>query len=213
MLRASVGRKIVMGATGLFLCLFLIVHLLGNLLLFKPDGGQAFNQYGEFMSHNEIIRILEIGLLLGFLFHILDGAVLSRERRGKRPIPYAVSSGSANSSWTSRNMGFTGSIVFIFLLVHLNSFFIKSRFGLTDASLYELVRREFASPLYTLFYVLAMGILALHLHHGFKSMFQSLGLHHPKYTPLLEKASFYFALLIPAAFASIPIYFYLQGRL
>lgn len=210
-LTSSIGKKLIMGATGLFLCLFLVVHLSGNLLLFKNDGGAAFNQYSEFMSTNGLIRVMEIVLFLGFAFHILDGLILTLKNRSARPTRYIANSPSANSSWTSRNMGITGSIVFVFLAVHLNTFFVQQRILETQESMYQAVVNSFRmgwNGWYWAFYVVAMVLLGFHLHHGFQSGFQSLGLAHKKYTPLIEKVGLLFSIIIPAGFAVIPIYFF-----
>jgi len=212
-LTSSIGKKFIMGATGLFLCLFLVVHLSGNLLLFKNDGGGAFNQYSEFMSTNGLIRVMEVILFLGFLFHIIDGLILTWKNRSARPTRYVVHAPSANSSWTSRNMGITGSIVFVFLVVHLNTFFVQQRILETQASMHQAVVNSFRTGWhgwYWAFYVVAMVLLGFHLHHGFQSAFQSLGLSHKKYTPFIEKIGLLFSIIVPAGFAVIPIYFFFR---
>ena len=107
----SVGRKMVMALTGLFLCLFLLEHLYGNLLLYKLDGGEAFNEFSHFMAGNMIIRTIEIGLFAGILIHAIDGLFLTFSNKKARPVGYAVNHQSKNSSWFSRNMGLTGSII------------------------------------------------------------------------------------------------------
>ncbi len=200
-----------MGATGLFLCLFLVAHLVGNLLLLKNDGGEAFNQYAEFMSTSPLIRVAEIILFLGFLFHILDALVLTRKNQGARASRYVMDAGSANSQWTSRNMGITGSIVLIFLVVHLNTFFVKHRIIGTPETMYDTAIDAFQfgwSGLYWAFYVVAMVLLGLHLNHGFQSGFFSLGLNHRKYNSFIKRFGLFFSILIPAGFAVIPIYFF-----
>lgn len=202
-----------MGLTGLFLCLFLIVHLSGNLLLFKQDGGAAFNEYSAFMSTSWLIRVMEFVLLFGFLFHIVEGIVLTIENRRARPHRYALNDASSNSDWTSRTMFVTGSIVFIFLIVHLNTFFVRHRFLHVEETMYDSVVYAFQrgwNGWYWAFYVVAMVLLAFHLNHGFQSAFQSLGLNHKKYTPLIKKLGLLFAIIVPAGFASMPIYFYFQ---
>lgn len=209
-LTSSVGKKLIMGATGLFLCLFLVVHLAGNLLLFIPDGGETFNAYADFMSHSKLVRLMEIVLFLGFLFHIVDGIQLTRENKRTRPIPYAVHRNSG-ASWPSRNMGLTGVIVLVFLLVHLNTFFVKHRLLKEEMTMYDSVLQAFSHPLYSLFYVFAMVLLGLHLNHGFQSAFQSLGLKPRRYTPLIQKSGIAFSVLIPFGFATIPIYFLIRS--
>jgi succinate dehydrogenase / fumarate reductase cytochrome b subunit len=212
-LTSSIGKKLIMGATGLFLCIFLVVHLSGNLLLFKNDDGAAFNQYSEFMSTNGLIRVMEIILFLGFAFHILDGLVLTLRNRSARPTRYIANSPSANSNWMSRNMGITGSIVFVFLAVHLNTFFVQQRLLETQESMYRAVVAAFQTGWngwYWAFYLVAMILLGFHLNHGFQSAFQSLGLSHQRYTPLIEALGLLFSIIIPTGFAIIPIYFFFR---
>lgn len=206
----SICKKIIMGVTGLFLCSFLVAHLSGNLLLFKKDGGEAFDAYAEFMSHNELIRVMEIVLFLGLLFHIVDGIRVSIENRKKRSVRYAVDGSNENTRLASRFMAVSGVIILVFLVVHLKTFFVESRFIQTDASMYDLVVSAFQNPIYSLFYVVAMILLGVHLNHGFQSAFQSLGINHPVYTPILKRLGAVFSVVVPLGFALFPIYFYLE---
>jgi succinate dehydrogenase / fumarate reductase cytochrome b subunit len=204
---SSIGRKLLMGFTGLFLCSFLVVHFTGNLLLFKSDGGIAFDAYSEFMSTNFIIRTIEIGLFLALLLHTALGVQLWVNNRKVRTEAYAVKAGAATSTLASRIAFVTGSVVFIFLVVHLRTFFVPARFGPADLSMYQLVRDSFASPVYSLFYVIAQILLAYHLLHGFQSAFQTFGLRGNRYLPLIEAIGFVFWFLIPLGFAAMPLYF------
>jgi succinate dehydrogenase / fumarate reductase cytochrome b subunit len=205
---SSIARKLIMAATGLFLCSFLVVHLAGNLLLFKDDGGVAFTAYAHFMSSNLFIRVLEIGLVGGFLLHIVDAAVLTKANRDARPVRYAAEHPKGGGSWISRHMGITGSVLFFFLVVHLRTFFIEHRILGADASLYELIRAAFANPLYVCLYVSAMVLLAFHLYHGFHSAFRTLGVTRRRSTTLITAFGVLFSIGVPAGFASIPLYFY-----
>ncbi len=207
---SMIGRKVIMGVTGLFLCSFLVVHLSGNVLLLTDSTGEAFNEYSHFMETNGIIRIMEFVLLFGFLFHIIDGALLTKQNRAARPTAYAAPPSPESSSWFSRNMGLTGSIILIFLIVHLKSFLVEHRFLGTDMSMYDSVATAFSEPVYTGFYVLAMILLGFHLNHGFQSAFQTLGLNDKGYAPVLQNAGLAFSILVPAGFASIPIYFFVR---
>jgi succinate dehydrogenase / fumarate reductase cytochrome b subunit len=205
---SSVGKKFIVGFTGLFLCSFLVVHLMGNLLLFRPDEGMAFDKYADFMASNPIIRTLEIILFVGFFIHIFIATLLWFRNRLARPQTYAVNRPEGYSSFSSRMAFVTGSCVFIFLMVHLNSFWITSRFHAEEyPSMYELVHSKFSSATYCGFYVLAMILLGYHLKHGFQSAFQTFGLREKKYTPLIEAVGAIFWLLIPIGFASMPIFF------
>ena len=207
--KTAVVKKYIMGISGLFLVVFLITHLSGNLLLFLDDNGESFNAYAHFMSTNKIIRIAEIILALGFLVHILLAIVLYLKIRLARPISYKVNNSSQNTSFVSRNMGVTGSVVLLFLVVHLKNFFIESRiYGEKD--LYNLVKTAFQDPVYVGIYLVSMIILAFHLAHGFKSAFQSWGLYSKIYTPIIKKVGYLFAVVVPSGFAAMPLYFYLQ---
>jgi succinate dehydrogenase / fumarate reductase cytochrome b subunit len=205
---SSVAKKIWMGLVGLFLCLFLVVHLAGNLLLLAHDHGISFNLYSAFMESNFFIRLIEIILFLGFSVHIVDGVVLTLENKQARPEKYAVNNPSANSTWFSRNMGFTGLVVFIFLLVHLKNFMFDERFFHEYPSMYDSVKATFENGWFVLFYVFCIAWLGFHLAHGFQSGFQSLGINHPRYTPWIKAFGFFFAIAISFGFVLIPLYFY-----
>ena len=212
---SSIGRKIIMSLTGLFLCSFLVVHLIGNLQLFKHDDGLAFNVYSHFMGTNPIIRTIEWGLVLGFGFHIYEAIALSLRNRTARGQGYVVNRSNENSEWTSRNMGILGTIILIFLIVHLYNFFWRARFGELDPDinnnddLYTLVVSSFHQWWYVLLYVAAQVALGYHLWHGFRSGFQTLGLNHRKYTPVIKAVGYAFAVIVSAGFASMPLYFFL----
>ncbi|MFD1469449.1 succinate dehydrogenase cytochrome b subunit [Hymenobacter caeli] len=220
---SSIGRKIVMSLTGLFLCTFLVVHLVGNLQLFKHDDGAAFNTYSHFMGTNPVIRTIEWGLVLGFGFHIYEALMLTRRNQTARPQRYVANHSEQNSEWTSRNMGILGSIILVFLIVHLYNFFWRARFGTLDPDinqnddLYTLVVSSFKQWWYVLLYVAAQASLGYHLWHGFGSGFQTLGLNHRKYTPLIKAVGYGFAVVVSAGFAAMPLYFFLftdaQGHL
>ena len=204
---STIGKKLIMSLTGLFLCSFLLVHLTGNFQLFKDDGGEAFNHYSEFMSTNILIRILEIGLFLGFALHITEALWLYFLNKKARPVTYAKNQASENSTLTSRTMIWSGSIVLVFLVVHLKSFFIDHRIIGSELTMYQGVVQTFQEPLYSWFYVLAMVLLGFHLNHGFQSAFQTLGLNHKKYTPLIKTVGLLFSVLIPLGYATMPLYF------
>ena len=218
-----------MSVTGLFLCTFLVVHLVGNLQLFKHDQGAAFNAYSHFMGTNPIIRTIEWGLVLGFGFHIFEAFALTRRNKAARGQGYVSNHSEQNSEWTSRNMGILGSIILIFLLVHLYNFFWRARFGGLDKiggenidirdydNLYIAVVSSFHIWWYVMLYVAAQISLGYHLWHGFRSGFQTLGLNHRKYTPVIKYVGYGFAVIVSAAFAAMPLYFFLftneQGEL
>src|SRR6185436_12554317 len=177
----SVGRKLIMALTGLFLFAFLLEHLYGNLLLYKMDEGHSFNDYSETLSGNIIIRTIEYILFACFIIHIIDALFLTINNRKARTIGYAVNHKAHNSSWFSRNMGLTGTIILFFLVVHLRTFFFPHRFGAPETSMAYDVASAFQSHWYASFYLISMVILGAHLNHGIQSAFQTLGLNNLKY--------------------------------
>ncbi len=208
----SIGKKLIMGLTGIFLILFLIVHCSINALVFLNDGGKTFNEAAEFMSHNWLMRTLEVLLFAGFIAHILQSLILTLENKKARKIGYAVVNANANSKWYSRSMGLLGTLILIFLIIHLKHFWVVSRF--TDEissgkeTLYDEMKEVFSNPIPVIIYVLAMISLSYHLMHGFQSAFQTLGLNHKKYTPIIKKIGFIYSIIIPLLFALMPLAFY-----
>jgi succinate dehydrogenase / fumarate reductase cytochrome b subunit len=213
-LSSTIGRKLLVAITGLFLCSFLVVHLIGNLQLFSNDEGVAFNAYTYFMTHNPLIRAMEIILLIGFVLHIYEAWTLSRRNQNARSVKYAVNRPEENSAWSSRNMGLLGTVIFIFLLVHLYNFYFKLKFGelgldaAGNKNLYAITVEAFSHWWYVALYVISMIALALHLIHGFQSAFQTLGLNHKKYTPAIKAFGYFFSIVVCAGFAAMPLYFF-----
>jgi succinate dehydrogenase / fumarate reductase cytochrome b subunit len=209
LLKSSIGKKIIMGLTGLFLITFLIVHCTVNAMIFVNDGGVLFNEAAEFMGTNVVIRTMEIVLFLGILLHIFQGLYLVFENRRARPVQYAVNGGKANSTWYSRSMGLLGTLLLMFLIIHLRHFWYVSR--LTDeitggsSTLFEEMKEVFSVTWVVVVYVLAMFSLAYHLMHGFQSAFQTLGLNHKKYTPAIKAIGFWFSIIVSFIFAMMPI--------
>lgn len=219
MLTSTLGRKLIMALTGLFLILFLVVHLLGNLQLLKGDNGEAFNRYADFMGHNPLIQTISIGNFFFIVLHIVTSILLTLKNRAARPVQYAYNNMGKSSPWASRNMMLLGTIVLIFLVVHLQAFWAKSKFGsLNDISidgksvhnLYEATQIAFAESWIVALYVLSMVGLAFHLFHGFKSAFQTLGFNHKKYSSLIHHVGVAFAVFVPAAYACIPVLMFLK---
>lgn len=208
-LSSSIGKKLIMGITGLFLCSFLIVHCGLNALIFANDHGELFNAGAEFMAHNIFIRTMEIVLFLGILLHIYQALILTLQNNKARPVGYAVTNGNANSKWYSRSMGLLGTLLLIFLIIHLRHFWFVSR--LTDEitsgqeTLFGEMKEVFENPLWVVLYVLGNVSLAYHLMHGFQSGFQTLGLNHRKYTPIIQSIGFGFSIVIPFVFALMPL--------
>jgi succinate dehydrogenase / fumarate reductase, cytochrome b subunit len=209
--QSSVGQKLLVGVTGLFLCTFLLVHLSGNTLLFRNDGGKAFDTYSEFMSTNPMIRTMEIVLAAGFLIHMIFAVKLWITNRMARPNRYKMNRPAENSALESRLTFVTGSIVFTFLVVHLRSFLIPVRFASgVKPSMYDLVAAAFRNPVYDGFYLIALVLLGYHLRHGFQAAFQTFGVR-PKLRKWIDLVSMVFWLLVPIGFATMPIYFLYKG--
>jgi succinate dehydrogenase / fumarate reductase cytochrome b subunit len=289
-LSSSIAKKYWMALTGLFLCLFLVGHLMGNLqLILKTgeEGKRAFNEYAYFMSHNIFIKVASYLTYLSILFHSIDGLLLAVQNKKARPISYAKNSPGANSKFASRQMAVLGSAILIFIVIHMANFWWGMKYSSTQMPLHKVYffdkqaqkdnalylthtgnyfpvagfesgemgeaqmeikngtefyskqadlklgegYKDLHSSVMAFFgqdkskdgfppmeyalvamilYVLSMAILSFHLMHGFASSFQSLGLSHKRYTPLLKTTGNIFAVLIPLAFAIIPIIIYLK---
>jgi len=211
--KSSIGKKIVMGLTGLFLITFLVVHCGINSLIFVNDGGVLFEEAAEFMGTNILIRTMEIGLFVGLLLHIFQGLSLVNNNSKARPVAYAMADGKANSSWYSRSMGLLGTILLVFLIIHLRHFWFVSR--LTDeitsgeSTLFEEMLEVFQNLWVVVLYTIGMISLSYHLLHGFQSAFQTMGWNHRKYSPLIKHIGFWFSIIIPALFAAMPISMYM----
>jgi len=213
---SSIGKKLIMGLTGLFLISFLVVHCFLNCFVFIPDGGLLFNIGAHFMATNWIIRAMEVVLMAGLLLHIVQGARLTFQNQAARPEKYAYNNGNANSKWYSRSMGLLGTLLLIFLIVHLSQFWVVSRFtGIpnVDANghedLYAVMKETFKELWVVILYVLSMISLAYHLLHGFASAFQTMGWNHKKYTPIIKAIGVGFSIIIPLLFAAMPVWIYL----
>lgn len=208
-LNSSIGKKFAMGITGLFLISFLIVHVSVNSLIFLNDGGKTFNEVAEFMGGNIIIRTMEIVLFVGIIWHIVQALFLTLQNQKARPVKYSVENAKANSTWYSRWMGLLGTLILMFLIIHLKHFWVVSRF--TDhitsgeETLFNEMKEVFENPFIVLLYVAGMFSLAYHLLHGFQSAFQSLGLNHKTYTPIIKTVGIWFSIIVPVIFAMMPI--------
>jgi len=215
LLKSSIGKKLVMSLTGLFLITFLVVHLLGNLQLLIPDGGEKFNVYAKFMTSNPLIKFLSIGLYTGILLHAVQGILIWMDNRKAKGSKYAVST-LKNGSWMSKNMGLLGLLILFFLCVHMGDFWFKVKFteqipmvsydGVEMKDLYAQVWTSFSNIWIVIIYMIGLIALALHLWHGFQSAFTTLGLRHRKYTPLINMAGIGFSVIIPSLYALIPLW-------
>lgn len=223
-LTSSIGRKFIMAVTGLFLITFLIVHCTINAMIFFNDGGETFNLAAHFMGTNLIIRFMEIVLFLGIIAHIIQAYLLYAANRKARPVGYAQNDPSKNSKWYSRSMTLLGTLLLLFLIIHINNFWLGSRFGGTAGieklpevtigsktvlNLYSDMITTFQSPLLLVVYLLGVISLCWHLIHGFQSAFQTLGINHKKYTPFIKSLGLGFSVLICLIFAAMPVSIYM----
>jgi len=208
-LTSSIGKKVTMAATGLFLCLFLVEHLYGNILLYFNDGGAAFNEYSHDAVRNILIRIIEIFLFASIIIHVVQAIIITRDNAKARPVKYAVPTSSEGSSWFSRNMGITGAVIFFFISIHLYHFFFPYRI-LHDKTytIAQMVKIGFMDYRYVIIYVVGVTFLFFHLLHAFKSAFHTMGLNSKKYAPVWGMVGMGFAWLMFIGFVSFPILFY-----
>jgi len=209
-LSSSIGKKISMGLTGLFLISFLIVHVSVNSCIFINDGGITFNAAAHFMATNPLIRLIEIGLFAGLILHIIFALLLTLENKKARPIRYEKINGAANSNWYSRSMGILGSLLLIFLVVHLAHFWIDTKIavftGKADKhNTFNEMKEVFSNWYIVALYLIGVGSLLFHILHGFQSAFQTLGLNHKKYTPIIKKIGIWFSIIVCLLFASMPV--------
>jgi succinate dehydrogenase / fumarate reductase cytochrome b subunit len=217
-----------MGFTGIFLVLFLIVHVGLNACIWAAaydpaDQGEMFNKVAHFMGSNVLPRVLEIGLFAGFFLHIFQGYLLTLENRKKRSIGYAVSYADG-SKWYSRSMAILGTLLLMFLVMHIYHFWTPSRLGgmgtvqpleevyyngIKHHNLYAEMRNVFVgNTLIVALYVLACGSLAYHLLHGFQSAFKTIGIHNKKISGLINSVGVGFSIIVPLLFALMPLSFY-----
>ena len=214
---SSLVKKYWMALTGLFLITFLVVHAAVNAMIFFNDGGATFNEAAHFMGTNPLIRTMEFVLFAGLILHIVDGLMLRSQNRAARPVKYAMEKGGANRSWYSASMGILGTLLLLFLIMHLWHFWVPSRItGLEEIEgmpghhdLYIEMVEVFASPIPVVLYVLGCFSLFWHLLHGFQSAFQSVGINHKRYTPIIKLVGAGFSIVISTLFASMPVSMYL----
>ena len=214
MFTSSVGKKWVMALTGLFLILFLVIHVSLNACIWANDGGKMFNDGAHFMGSMVVIRIIEIGLMAGFLVHIIQGLVLEIQNRSKRKKGYKISMGNKGSKWYSRSMGLLGTLILIFLVIHLSHFWIPNRSNQgwllgEEINLYERMKAVFQNEVVVIVYILGCISLAWHLLHGFQSAFRTIGISNKRYLALLNGIGIGFSVIVSLAFAMMPLSFYL----
>lgn len=230
MFTSSIGQKLVMAITGIFLITFLVIHVGLNATIWANDEGKMFNAGANFMGTMIVIRIMEIVLFAGIIIHIVQGLVLTSSNNSKRKVGYQVQYGKG-SKWYSRSMGLLGTLLLLFLIMHLYHFWIPSRMGdfvnrplnevtypglhgetqgPTYHNLYNQMLIVFQDPLIVALYVLGCISLAYHLMHGFESAFRTLGVYNNRYSTMLRSIGYAYSIIVCAAFAMMPISMYMR---
>lgn len=209
---SSIGRKFVMALSGLGLCGFLVVHLAGNLFLYH--GPEAFNKYALALHEQEWLPLAEAGLFALFILHIYLAFSLTLENRLKRSVAYGKKEskivGKASINPPSNWMFISGAVVLGFLILHISDMKLHVRPDVKyvdehDTAPYLNTLAVLSNPISQIVYIVGTIFLGFHLAHGFSSAFQSLGLNHPKYMPLIKIVGILFAVVIAAGFCSLPI--------
>lgn len=211
---SSITSKVIMALAGLFLVVFLVVHLGINLLLLADDGGRAFSAAAEFMGTNPVIRVFEVVLFGGFLLHMAFGVMVSFQNRASRPVRYQHKNRSETSP-LSKYMFHSGIIVFIFLVLHfIDYYFIKIGLvappaGIAPHDFYHRSLVLFANKGYSGVYLISFLFLGFHLNHAVQAAFQTIGLNHSKYMDAIKVGSTLYAIVVAGGFMVIPFWFIL----
>ncbi|SHM80156.1 succinate dehydrogenase cytochrome b subunit [Flavobacterium xinjiangense] len=211
LLKSSIAKKVAMALSGLFLMLFLAQHFFINMTsVFSAD---TFNSISHFMGNNPLVQfVIQPILIVGVVFHFIMGFVLDFKNRSARPISYAKNNGAANSSWASRNMIVSGSVVLAFIALHFYDFWFPEMVykyvdvnPLNETRYFHELAEKFESPVRTALYSISFLLLSLHLWHGFNSSFQSVGFNN-KYSRSLHKLGYAFAIVVPFGFIFIALF-------
>ncbi|MDB4306794.1 succinate dehydrogenase cytochrome b subunit [Flavobacteriaceae bacterium] len=213
---STIGRKVAMALSGLFLVLFLTQHFTINIISVFSEA--AFNEVSHFMGNNPLVQfLLQPVLIFGVIFHFIMGFVLEIQNRKARIANYAQYKGNASASWVSRNMIWSGAVVLSFLGLHFYDFWVPEInykyveiLPLNPDRYYEELVHKFHDHLRVILYVVSFVFLALHLHHGFASAFQSMGVNN-KYSPGIKKFAVWFAILIPVGFIFIALFHHIKA--
>jgi len=214
--QSSIGQKQIMAVTGLVWAGFVLMHMIGNLLIIA--GPDTYNSYSYALISNPLVYLAEALLVLTLLFHVVKGVRLTIANRRARDVKYAMTPNGAKSPrFQSRWMIFHGSIILVFVILHLITFkygpginagYVTTVNGVEMRDLYRLVVEVFQQPGYIIWYLIAMIFVGLHLSHGFYSSFASLGFYHPRYSPVLNKIGYVYAVIVALGFIVPPIYVY-----
>jgi succinate dehydrogenase / fumarate reductase cytochrome b subunit len=204
---SSIGKKLMMAATGLAFCGFLAGHLAGNLTIY--GGKDAFNAYAAHLhALGPLVTAAELGLAVFAVVHIITGLTLFYQNFVARGTRYTVNKRAGGRTIGSSTMPYTGILLLVFVVIHLINFHFVDKSGTTIAN---IVGRTFENPLWVVFYVLAMVVAAVHVSHGFWSAFQTVGANHKKYMPFIMVFSIIFSLIVGIGFGLLPIFVFLAG--
>jgi len=211
LLTSSIGKKYLMAFTGFFLIIYLIIHATLNALIFYNDDGATFNAAAHFMLYNWIIRVLEVGLFAAFILHIIQGLLLWKLNSAARKINNLKHNYVKEIKWNSRLMGWLGTFVLLFLVMHLSQFWAHTKSELyfhgPDINLYEQMQKIFTNPVWFVLYMIGLASLLFHLLHGFKSAFETFGINNKRWTPLIRGIGVFYSIVICLLFASMPLAF------
>lgn len=214
-------RKSIIAATGLFLCLFLIVHLSANCILLLPEttARGMYNSYSTLLRENPLIKLVAYALYLSIILHTVYALLVTLHNRKAKPQKYAVNHTNENSSWTSQNMGLIGIFILLFIVVHLANFWARIKLGMGEGvgvdslgnkDVYEVTSSLFHNIYYVVFYSILMIPLGFHLHHGLKSAFKTLGFYHKNGLKIVSKVALVYALIVSILFGIIPFIVYFK---
>lgn len=208
---SSIGKKYLMAFTGFFLITYLIIHATLNALIFYNDDGATFNAAAHFMLYNWIIRVLEVGLFAAFILHIIQGLLLWKQNSAARKINNLKHNYVKEIKWNSRLMGWLGTFVLLFLVMHLSQFWAHTKdelyFHGPDINLYDQMKNIFTNPVWFVLYMIGLASLLFHLLHGFKSAFETFGINNKRWTPLIRGIGVIYSIVICLLFASMPLAF------
>jgi succinate dehydrogenase / fumarate reductase cytochrome b subunit len=214
-------RKSVIALTGLFLCIFLIVHLSANCILLLPEAiaRDLYNSYSTTLRESPLIKIIAYVLYLSIILHAFYALLITLRNRKAKPQKYVVNNSKENSAWASKNMGILGVLILIFIIIHLANFWARIKLGLGEEvvldaygnkDVYEVTYSLFQNIYFVIFYTIISIPLALHLHHGLKSAFKTLGFYHKKGLKIVANVALIYAVIMGVGFGIIPFIVYLK---
>lgn len=208
---SSIGKKLLMALTGFFLITYLIVHAGINALIFFNDNGDTFNAAASFMLHNYFVRILEVGLFACFILHIVQGLMLWKQNRAARKAGYYKKQFTRQVKWYSRYMGWLGTFLLLFLVMHLAHFWMNTKnelyFNGPEVDLYQQMKMVFTNPLWFSLYMIGLASLLFHLLQGFQSAFQTFGINNRRWIYIIKGIGVFYSVAICLLFASMPLAF------